>query len=107
MKNFVQPGHTITVPAPEDVASGEIVVAGGFVGVASTTVEAGEHVAVALTGVYTFPKVAADAFAIGEPVYLDVATKLVTATATGNTPVGLTVIPAAVDEAAVIVRLGG
>ena len=37
MNNFTQPGNTLTVTAPAAVTSGQLVVVGSIVGVASTT----------------------------------------------------------------------
>jgi predicted RecA/RadA family phage recombinase len=46
MKNFVQEGNTITVAAPADVMSGQLVVVGSIVGVAAFSASSGAAVEV-------------------------------------------------------------
>lgn len=70
MKNFIQPGDTLTIPAPAAVASGGVVVAGGLVGIASTDAASGEPVAVALRGVFLLPK-GAGAISLGATLHWD------------------------------------
>ena len=65
--NFVQPGDTLTIPAPADVLSGGVVIAGTIVGIAAGDADSGDTVDVHVTGVFTLPKVGADAFTLGEP----------------------------------------
>lgn len=105
MRNFVQNGHTITIPAPAAVNSGEGVLIGALFGVASGTVVAGEDMDMKLVGVFGLPKVAAQAFAIGDVAYWDVSNKLVTRTATGNSKIGVAVSVAANPSATVNIRL--
>ena len=56
MKNYVQPGNTITLTAPYDVASGDGLLVGSIFGVASGTAALGETVEAALVGVYELKK---------------------------------------------------
>lgn len=106
MRNFVQKGETISIsPSPVAATSGDIVVIGGFHGVAAGDVAMGANLDLCLTGVYEAQKVAADAFAVGDPVYFSTATKLVTSTAEGNTLIGHATEAAAVSTAIVRVRL--
>ena len=107
MKNFVQRGENITVPAPEPIVSGALVKVGNLVGVASTDAEAGEAVSLVTVGVFRLPKVGADNFAVGDPVYLRTSDMLVTGTASGNTRIGVAVEPAPTDAPEVVVRLSG
>ena len=58
-------------------------------------------------GVFNLPKVAALAIAIGDAVYWDNGTHLVTKTAGGNTKIGVAVTVAANPSATVDVRLNG
>lgn len=56
MKNFVQPGDVITLPAPAGgIKSGAGMVAGKFFGVASTDAAEGAPVEAQLTGVFDLP----------------------------------------------------
>ena len=58
-------------------------------------------------GVFTLPKVGADAFTLGAPVYWDATPGIATMTSSGNTAIGVAVAAAAVDAATVNVRLSG
>jgi predicted RecA/RadA family phage recombinase len=66
MRNFIQPGKTITVPSPGSVESGDVVIIGGLAGVASGDAETGEDLDLALEGVYTLPKSSAVVLTVGE-----------------------------------------
>lgn len=105
MRNYVQPGDALTIPAPTDVASGAVVIAGSIVGIAAGAAVSGADVDVETTGVFTLPKVSALAIAIGDAVYFDAATKLVTKTASGNTKLGVAVTAAPNPSATVNVKL--
>ena len=105
MRNFIESGDVLTIPAPAAVASGGIVIAGSLIGVASTDAASGADVAVATRGVFELPKVAAQAVTLGAPVYWDSAAGKVTTTAGGNTAVGYAT--AAASAATTIrIRLG-
>ena len=84
MRNFVQSGDTLTIPAPAAVLSGEPVIAGAIVGIASGDAASGEPVDVATVGVFTLPKIAANGFVLGAKAYWDAAAKLATSTASGT-----------------------
>ena len=72
MKNFSQTGDAVTVPAPADVKSGDLVVVGTLFGVAATDAESGDDVVIHTSGVYTLPKKSAQAWsAIGTAIYWD------------------------------------
>lgn len=107
MKNFVQPGNVLTIPAPYDVASGAGVKSGLIFGIAAGAAEEASDVDVETVGVFDLTKVSTDAFAVGEAVYWDDTAKLATSTASGNTKVGVATEPAANPSAAVRVRLNG
>lgn len=89
MKNYVQKGDTLTIPAPAAVVSGFPVISGAIVGIASGGAASGAPVDVATVGVFELPKVAANAFAVGAVVYWDAGVDLATSTATGNTKLGV------------------
>lgn len=107
MKNYVQNGVNLTLPAPADVASGAGVLVGAIFGVAATTALSGEDVDIVTGGVFNLPKVSALAIAVGDKVYWDDTAKLVNKTASGNTLIGVAVSAAANPSAAVDVRLNG
>lgn len=105
MKNYVQRGETLTISAPAAVLSGGVVVAGSIIGVANGDAAIGDPVDVDVTGVFDLPKVAALAIGLGDVVYWDAATKLVTKTASGNAKLGVATSAVANPSGAVAVRL--
>ena len=107
MRNYIQPGDTLTIPAPAAVLSGGVVIAGGIVGIASGDAAPAAPVDVATTGVFELPKTAANAFALGAVVHWNATTSLATSTASGNTKLGVAVEAAPADTATVRVRLSG
>lgn len=88
MKNYIQPGDSITVPAPADVKSGDLVVVGDLFGVAQFSAASGDPVEISTKGVFGLPKVSAQAWSVGAKVYYVAADKNVSTTATGNTFIG-------------------
>ena len=104
MRNFVQPGENLTIPAPADVKSGDVVVVGALVGVAAGDALTGADLDVCTVGVYTLPKVSALAISVGDLVYFDAATKLVNKTNT-NPKIGHAVAAAANPSPTVAVKL--
>ena len=106
-RNFVQPGYTLTIPAPATVASGDVVVAGSIVGIAAGNAASGAPVDVHTGGVWTLPKVSALAINLGDIVYFDAGTKLVNKTSSGNTKIGVAVAAADNPSPSVRVRLSG
>lgn len=105
MRNHVQPGNTLTLPAPADVLSGAGVVVGNIFGVANGDALSGEPVDLDVVGVFNLPKVSALAIAIGDKVYWDNTNKLVNKTSSGNTAIGVATSAAANPSATVDVRL--
>ena len=89
MKNYVQPGNTITLTAPYAVVSGDGLLVGSIFGVATGSAALGETVEAALVGVVDLKKVASQAWAAGDKVYWDNTNKEATKTATANTLVGV------------------
>lgn len=71
MQNHVQPGEFVTVAAPAQVASGDIVVVGNLVGVAAGAAQETQPVEIALGGVYRLPKASAANIGVGDKLYLD------------------------------------
>lgn len=105
MKNFVQAGSALTIPAPTAVASGDVVLVGNIIGIANGASATGADLDLTTTGVFALPKVGADAFALGATVYFNTTTKLATATASGNPAIGTAVAAAGIGVATVKVRL--
>jgi predicted RecA/RadA family phage recombinase len=87
MKNFVQKGNTVTVAAPADVASGQLVVVGSIVGVAAFTAVSSADVEVTVEGVFELPKVTTDVIGQGDRLYWNSGQAKLTKTAgTGSKP---------------------
>ena len=89
MKNYVQPGNTITLTAPYAVTSGDGLLVGSIFGVAAGTAALGDPVETALEGVYDLKKVASQAWAVGDKIYWDNTAKNTTKTLTSNTLIGV------------------
>ena len=108
MKNFIQTGHMITVPAPTDgVTSGQGMIVGGLFGIAATTASEGDNVEIATTGVYDLPKAPASVFALGDRVAWDDTVKVIAPPAAGLYPVGIAITAAGNGAVTVRVRLDG
>ncbi|WP_273687086.1 DUF2190 family protein [Ketogulonicigenium vulgare] len=106
MKNFLQRGASVAVPAPREIKSGELAVIGVLAGVAGFDAAAGEAVEVHLEGVYSLPKTPAQAWAVGAAIYAVPATGLLTtASAAGNVLVGVAIEAAANPSSTGTVRL--
>ncbi len=71
MRNFIQPGKTVTVAAPAAVLSGDVVAIGALVGVAAYSAESGAEVEIATEGVFVLPKVPANSVLVGDRLYWD------------------------------------
>lgn len=91
MRNFIQPGKVLTMTAPSGgVTSGSFVKIGAVFGVAATTAAESEEFEMAVGEVYDLPKVAAQAWSVGDVIYAD-GTGIMTTVETGNTKVGVAV----------------
>ncbi|MBF0115662.1 MAG: DUF2190 family protein [Magnetococcales bacterium] len=106
MKNFVQPGDTVTVIAPVAVNSGDGLLVGTLFGVALSTAAVSANVEMVTEGVVDLPK-SAVAVTQGARVYWDDTAKNVTTTAGANTLIGCAIVPAPVGDGTVRVRLNG
>jgi len=91
MKNYVQPGNTITLIAPYAVASGDGLLVGSIFGIAAGAAALGEPVETALVGVFDITKVGSQAWTVGAKVYWDDTNKRTTNVATSNTLIGVAV----------------
>ncbi len=65
MKNYVQPGNTITLTAPYAVASGDGLLVGSIFGIAAGAAALGEPVETTLVGVFDITKVGSQAWTVG------------------------------------------
>jgi predicted RecA/RadA family phage recombinase len=109
MRNYIQAGEVVSLPAPSGgVKSGDGVLVGSLFGVAATDAAAGDSVEVALEGVYELPK-AAGAIDPGAKVYWVAADKNVsTADGSGsNKLIGAATAAAGGADAKARVRLNG
>ena len=86
MKNFIQHGKVLSLVAPATLASGDVVVVGSFIGVATTDAASGALVEVSMEGVFELPKTAPQVWAQGAPIYWDAAEGEATTVGTGSTP---------------------
>ena len=106
---FVQRGDAVDYTPDADVASGDVVVQGDLVGVAKLDIKAGVLGALAVSGVFDFPKDtgSATAIAAGAKVYWDAVNEVATTDADGGTNklIGKVVAAAGDDDETVRVRM--
>ena len=108
MKNAVQDGRVITVPAPAGgAASGSCLIVGSLFGVAAQAAAEGEQLELVTTGVFLLPKLSGAVFAIGDRVAWDAATNVIDVPASGRIPIGIAVGAAGAGIATLSVRLDG
>ena len=107
MKNYVQPGDTLTLTAPYDLTSGLGVLVGSIFGVASADALTGAEVEAVRKGVFDLKKKAATAITAGAKVYWDNTAREVNTTATANTLIGAAAVAAGASDATVTVVLDG
>ena len=109
MRNYIQPGHAITLAAPYDVASGDVLLVGSIFGVATHDASTGAEIEAQLTGVVEITKVGTQAWIAGARVYWDDTNKRATNVATDNTLIGVAVLAvgAGAEEVVGRVRLNG
>jgi predicted RecA/RadA family phage recombinase len=105
MKNFIQDGDTVSVPAPYDVNSGDGALVGSLFGVAVTDALTGAHVQLKTCGVVTLPKTTGQAWTVGARLYWNDTTRKCSTAATGNTLVGVALAAAASGDESGAVRL--
>jgi predicted RecA/RadA family phage recombinase len=109
MKNFIQPGNTITLAAPAAVTSGSGILVGAIFGFAAHDAASGDLVETVTTGVFDVTKIGSQAWGIGDKVYWDNTNKRVTKIATDNTLIGVALgtVGSGADETNGRVRLNG
>lgn len=104
---FVQTGDSIDYTPVSPVEAGDVVVQNDLVGVAKLDIAAGALGALAVAGVFEFPKDTGSASAIeaGKKVYWDEDAEVATETSGGNDYLGKSILAAGDDDATVRVRL--
>lgn len=108
MKNFIQNGHMITVPAPTGgIKSGSGMIVGNLFGIAVMDAVEGKNVEIATTGVFDLPKAPAAVFTLGQQVSWDATNNQVVATVTGAYPIGVVTQAATNGTTMAWVRLDG
>lgn len=88
-KNYIQEGDTIPFPAPYAVASGAGALIGSVFGVSLAILAANEVGQFSLVGVWQLPKATGAAASLGAKAYWNDTNKNVTASASGNTLIGV------------------
>ena len=108
MRNFVQPGDTVTVTAPYALSAGDGCLVGTLFGVAGGTYSNGATNAELVTeGVFDITALSTDTPAQGAALYWDNSNKRLTTTSSGNTKVGVAVVAKADGATTARIRLNG
>ena len=107
MATFIHDGNSIDYTPGSAVTAGAVVVQGELVGVAKVDIPASTLGALAVTGVFDFPKAtgAGTAIAAGANCYWNAGAQQATTTATGNKLIGKSVRAAADADATVRIRM--
>lgn len=105
MRNYVQPGKTLTLTAPSGgVIGGNFYKIGSFFGVAAQSAAEGVQFDLETGEVYDLPKTAAEAWAEGDVIYAT-SGGIMTTVSSGNTKVGAAASAAANPSGVGRVRL--
>ena len=108
MKNHIQKGDIITVPAPAGgIAAGEGAIIGNIFGIAAYAAAVGEPLELSTIGVYQLPKATAAVLAVGARVAWDNTAKNINVLGAGRFPVGVATEAAGNGVTGVAVRLDG
>jgi len=104
---FVHDGNSVDYTPGSAVTAGDVVVQGELVGVAKVDIAASVLGALAVTGVFDFPKATGGGTAItaGANCYWDAANTRATTTSSGNKLIGKCVKAAADADATVRIRM--
>ena len=106
MKNYVQDGDTVTLPAPYAVTSGQGALVGSLFGVANHDAASGADCEFDTEGVFDVTALGTDTATPGAKLYWDNTNRRLTTTATNNTLVGVAVATKAAGATTARVRLG-
>lgn len=107
MKNFIQTGDTVEVPAPYALLSGEGAKVGAIFGVAAADTAITVAVRLSKIGIFKMKKLSAQAWAVGDKIYWDDAAKQMTTVVGANLLVGEATAVAVNPSATGLVRLDG
>ena len=108
MKNHIQKGDVITVPAPAGgIVSGEGAIIGNIFGIAAYAAAVGDPLELATVGIYQLPKATAAVLTVGARVAWDNTAKNINVPGTGRFPVGIATETAENGITSVAVRLDG
>lgn len=108
MKNYVQPGVTVTVTAPYALAAGDGCLVGAMFGVAGNSYANGATDAELVTdGVFDLTALSTDTATVGALLYWDNTNRRITTTASGNTKVGVATAAKASGATTARCRLNG
>jgi predicted RecA/RadA family phage recombinase len=104
---FIHDGTSIDYTPGIAVTAGDVIVQGELIGVAKRDIAANTLGALAVDGVFDFPKAsgASTAIAIGVNVYWNAGTQVATTTSSGNKLIGKTVRAAVDADTTVRVRM--
>jgi len=106
MKNYIQPGENLTIPAPANVSAGDPVMVGSLFGVAQGDALSGADVVIVTNGVFELTKLEAQAWTVGAKIYWDAGNSRTTTATSGNTLIGVAAAAAANPSTTGLVRLG-
>ena len=110
MAQFIHDGDAIDYTPASDVSAGDVVVQGELVGIAKRDIKAGELGALAMVGVFDFPKATGGgtAIAIGTKLFWDEAAREATPDSGGgaNQRIGKSIAAATDDDETVRIRKG-
>lgn len=95
MRGYIQPGNTITLPAPYAVASGDGLLVGAIFGIATGSAAINAEVETLIDGVVELRKAPSQAWSIGARIYWDNAARLATTVIASNTLIGAATEPVA------------
>lgn len=95
MRGYIQPGNTITLPAPYAVASGDGLLVGAIFGIATGSAAINAEVETLTEGVVELRKAPSQAWSVGARIYWDNAARLATTVVASNTLIGAATEPVA------------
>lgn len=107
MKNFVQPGCTLTLAAPYALTPGDGALVGLIFGISCATYANAAEGEFQTTGVFDITALGTDTATVGAAAYWDNTNRRITTTASGNTKVGVFTKAKANGETTARVRLNG